>query len=338
MELKRHNRYIAVIAFLFTVASKNNVRVYGLSSPLSDITNNLKGSSFLVTRQQIFGKMLAIGVASATVAVTPRKVLAENESEMAVNGGEKGSTSIVAPRPFAPTEALLPATRLKVWTEKADEISKSLPSNDEEQRYQIVLKLNTFLSSPPKLFLSEKLQKRTSGSTAQITSAVSNANKDQYQMTRKDFNVGDKFAAMLNQADVERQWGMLQYAESKREQSNEMRAAFNFYTQQLSFGDKYNLTASKEDRKRMIRNDKLPSLTAVITSDLDLRDLYRNNFLTAIEDVQAEVAYQAKQKPQEIDTVDIEDLMSQASNALSKWFDLISAEDVQEARAAVCSK
>lgn len=64
--------------------------------------------------------------------------------------------------------------------------------------------------------------------------------------------------------------------------------AFNYYTRQLSFADEYVLTASKEERKQLIRNDNLPSLTAVITSDLDRRDLYRNQFLTAIDDASAE--------------------------------------------------
>ena len=141
----------------------------------------------------------------------------------------------------------------------------------------------------------------------------------------------DRMAAMLNQADVERQWGMLQYQESKREKGNEVRAALNFYTSQLEFGNAYLLTASPEDRKRLIRNDQLPSLTAVITSDLDLRDLYRNDFLTALEDVNAEVAYQIQQPTNDVDATDTVQLMGQAHTAISKWFDLISPLDVQEA-------
>jgi hypothetical protein len=46
----------------------------------------------------------------------------------------------------------------------------------------------------------------------------------------------------------------------------EMRAAFNFYTSQLTFAESYLLTASKEDNKRMIRNNELPNATVVITS------------------------------------------------------------------------
>ena len=141
---------------------------------------------------------------------------------------------------------------------------------------------------------------------------------------------------MLNQADVERQWGMLQSAELAKEQSNEMRAALNYYTQQLEFGDSYLLTASKMEKKQMIRNDALPTLTAVITSDLDLRELYRNQWLTAVEDWQAEVAYQVKSG--DLDTKEVLDLMNQVYAACEKWFELISPEDVQVAMNTVSSE
>jgi hypothetical protein len=91
----------------------------------------------------------------------------------------------------------------------------------------------------------------------------------------------------------------------------------------------------------MIRNDQLPSVKAVITSDLDLRDLYRNQLLTAVDDVTAEVAYQLKLKQQseqesiDSDVTDVADLMNQAYTACFKWFDLIALIDVQEAMEVV---
>jgi hypothetical protein len=115
-----------------------------------------------------------------------------------------------------------------------------------------------------------------------------------------------------------------------------MRAAFNFYIRQLTFSDEYMLTASKEKKKEMIRNDELPSVTAVITSDLDRRDLYRNQFLTAIDDLTAEVAYQVKQKTsEEIDVTDTVSLMNEAHDACENWFSLIASQDVEEAITAV---
>jgi hypothetical protein len=244
-------------------------------------------------------------------------------------------------KPFAPRSALLPVMRCKVWVDHAHAISSPLAStattNTAISQYKIMEELNQVLTHRPKLFMAgEKLPKRTTSS--------SNAEKEQFKQKRAGLSLPDQLEAMFNQADAERQWGMLQYSESKREQGNEVRAAFNFYTQQLQFdGDAYRLTASQEDKKRMVRNDQLPSLTAVITSDLDLRDLYRNQFLTAMEDAQAEVAYQVKQQQQQqqqeessqqvvlVDTSDVVDLMNQAHTACTKWFDLIATQDVNEA-------
>jgi hypothetical protein len=240
-------------------------------------------------------------------------------------------------KPFAPLEALLPATRLKLWVDDIYVISKDLSIKTASAQQRITMQqMNDKLSNPPKLFQGETMAKRTNNPTAQLTTAVSSVNKDQYQMNRKSLNLGDKFTAMLNQADVERQWGMLQYAESKREEDNEMRAAFNFYIRQLTFSDEYMLTASKEKKKEMIRNDELPSVTAVITSDLDRRDFYRNQFLTAIDDLTAEVAYQVKQQTsEEIDVTDTVSLMNEAHDACENWFSLIASQDVEEAITAV---
>ncbi len=240
-------------------------------------------------------------------------------------------------KPFAPLEALLPATRLKLWVDEIYVISKDLSIKTASAQQRITIQqMNDKLSNLPKLFQGETMAKRTNNPTAQLTTAISSVNKDQYQMNRKSLNLGDKFTAMLNQADVERQWGMLQYAESKREEDNEMRAAFNFYSRQLTFSDEYMLTASKEKKKEMIRNDELPSVAAVITSDLDRRDLYRNQFLTAIDDLTAEVAYQVKQQTsEEIDVADTVSLMNEAHDAIENWFSLIASQDVEEAIAAV---
>ena len=120
-----------------------------------------------------------------------------------------------------------------------------------------------------------------------------------------------------------------------------MRAAFNFYTRQLSFADEYVLTASKEKRKEMIRNDALPSVTTVVASDLDRRDLYRNEFLTVIDDVVAEVAYQVRlmeKMKEEVDVTDVVSLMNVAHEACENWFSLIPGQDVEEAVAAVMAE
>ena len=241
-------------------------------------------------------------------------------------------------KPFAPPSALLPAARFKLWIDQSYAIgSKLSTTTSATESFKILEQLNQVLSNRPKLFRGEPPITRTSSTwTAQLTTPISGANKEQYQRNRSNLSIGNQVAAMLNQADVERQWGMLQSAELAKEQSNEMRAALNYYTQQLEFGDSYLLTASKMEKKQMIRNDALPTLTAVITSDLDLRELYRNQWLTAVEDWQAEVAYQVKSG--DLDTKEVLDLMNQVYAACEKWFELISPEDVQVAMNTVSSE
>eukprot|EP00546_Thalassionema_frauenfeldii_P021880 CAMPEP_0178905864 /NCGR_PEP_ID=MMETSP0786-20121207/6512_1 /TAXON_ID=186022 /ORGANISM="Thalassionema frauenfeldii, Strain CCMP 1798" /LENGTH=330 /DNA_ID=CAMNT_0020577519 /DNA_START=214 /DNA_END=1206 /DNA_ORIENTATION=+ len=286
------------------------------------------------------------GILSISTIITSNIVslpcLAVGDQEDDLSSGEK-KKSKPNNRPSAPIEALLPATRCKLWIDDAYNIATKISDKNKEQQQQqqnriLLTELNQVLVNRPTLFRkTEKalLQKITAtAATAQLTTGVSTADKQQYQMNRlKLFNPAEKISAALNQADVERQWGILQYAESKREQDNEIRAAFNFYTRQLAFGESYVLTASKEDKKRMIRNDELPTLTDVIRSDLDLRDLYRNQLLTDLEDLQAEVAYQLSRKePNEtIETEDVFDLMNKVYNSCSKWFGLIDSNEVAQA-------
>ena len=282
---------------------------------------------------------LCAGAGAGGFAIVAAPALAIDNADVDTTDGANVAPTTPNPdrggKPYAPVETLLPALRLKGWVDQAYALSRQLADTEpdqKDQQYQLLKQMNDVLSVSPKLFLDgNKIPKRTSRPTAQLTTGISSANKSNYKDLRSDLSIPDKMAAMLNQADVERQWGMLQYAESKREQSNEFRLAFNFYTQSLVFGDSYQLTASKEDKKRMIRNDELPSLTAVITSDLDLRDLYRNQFLTSIEDSKAEVAYQVKQIPEDIDRADSIQLMADAHTACQNWFDLIATVDIDEA-------
>ena len=76
------------------------------------------------------------------------------------------------------------------------------------------------------------------------------------------------------------------------------------------------LPTKRKGSSSLIRNDNLPSLTAVITSDLDRRDLYRNQFLTAIYDASAEAAYQVKQNMNDVETTDLVDLVGSARDGL----------------------
>ena len=253
----------------------------------------------------------------------------------------EGGTTTAAPtpvlkrgqggKPYAPVEFLLPATRCKVWIDHAYDVSTQLAAvEDKKMQVKLLEELHEVLSSRPTLFVGKQKP------LGRRPYTISVANKDQFQKNREGLSIPNKVAAMYTEAGMKRGWNTQQYRESKREKESDIRAAFNYYSQQLEFGDSYLLTASKEDRKRMIRNDELPSLTSVISSDLDLRDLYRNQLLTAIEDLIAEVTYQVKLSNNE--NVDLEEIIllaKQTHTACNNWFDLIPKEDIQDALIAV---
>jgi hypothetical protein len=102
----------------------------------------------------------------------------------------------------------------------------------------------------------------------------------------------------------------------------------NFYTANLRFGESYILTASPEDKSRMLReNGRFPDVKQVITADLDLRDLQRNYVQTTLDDVSAELFQTTEPDGQEVTR-----LLQEAVNAFDKWMTLIEPEDVHKAQ------
>ena len=273
------------------------------------------------------------------------------------------SSAIKSSKPFAPKSALLPAIRAKLWIEDAHNLSQklvSIPTGDgDNSRDETLEDLNNVLSHRPKLFLLSRgekpLSRVSSTAFAQFTAKNgsdkpingngnnnNNSNNKNPLFSSSLSSPGERLSKALNRADEARQWGMLQSQESKKEQENEVRAAFNFYTQQLEFNsNSYAWTGSAEERKRRIRDDRIPTPASVIVSDLDLRDLYRNQLLTALDDATAEVNYQFRQRQRQpeqegksnviVDVTDTVDLMNQVYVACTKWFDMIDAGDIEKA-------
>ena len=264
--------YAYAYMYMFKISDQTQWTMLSLLAACAAIVATLPSASGLVPSSCERRTFFRVAICAGATSLSP--ALAFDDVDVDIDAKAGTNTSPTASRggkPYAPIETLVPALRLKLWVDEAYASSQQLAGADiadnKDQQYQLLQQMNDILSIPPKLQIGSKAPKRTSGSTAQLTTGISSANKSQYKEVRKDLSIPDKMAAMLNQADVERQYGMLKYAESKREKSNDFRLAFNLYTQSLVFGDTYQLTASKEDKKRMIRNDELPSLTAVITSD-----------------------------------------------------------------------
>lgn len=300
-------------------------------------------------------QLLAYSAALVGAVAYPSKAALANDAPSSPTSQDSPATR--ASKPFAPTSALLPAIRAKLWIEDAHNLAQQLVSSSNESdtttRDKTLQDLNYVLSHRPKLFDPSKGEKPLSrvsstafaqftakkGSDKLLDNTVDNGSGTLFSAS---LSPGDRLAAAFNRADVGRQWGMLQSQESKKEQENEVRAAFNFYTQQLEFNsNSYAWNGSVAERKRRIRDDQIPTPTSVITSDLDLRDLYRNQLLTALDDVTAEVDYQFRQLEEqrkgsgtsnaELDLRDTTDLMNQAYVACTKWFDMIDERDIKSA-------
>jgi hypothetical protein len=152
-------------------------------------------------------------------------------------------------KPFAPVSALLPATRGRLWIEKAHNISSGLASStysstNDQELYETLQHLNDVLNDRPKLFVKgeKPLTRVSSVALAQLTAMSSLLPSSSATMTPSSTkdpfasspSLAEKFSTALNRADVSRQWGILQTQESRKESQNELRAALNYYTQKLT--------------------------------------------------------------------------------------------------------
>ena len=171
-----------------------------------------------------------------------------------------------------------------------------------------------------------------------------------YKDKLKNLPITDIPLALLTQAGDKRQFSMLQRRQRVLEKNNPIREALNFYTRQLKFDTEfYILNANAEEKKRMIRNDALPDIQSVIVSDLDLRDLVRNQILDAFDDVKAEFEYQLQNSMNkkdntknnldginnEFDAKELNVLLVRAQKECNQWFSFIDEKDIIQALDAV---
>jgi len=143
----------------------------------------------------------------------------------------------------------------------------------------------------------------------------------------------DKLNTAFQQWGDRRQFEILSKRQRDLEQASPVRAAFNAYTNNLVFSDSYQLNAEGDERKNLIRNNALPDVNAVVVSDLDLRDLYRNQVLEKLDDTKAEIEYQLKTG--DIDTKEVLSTLKEAQASCREWFSFIPSADVAEALKAV---
>lgn len=255
-------------------------------------------------------------------------------------GVSKDGKSDETVRPSAPLEYLFPAARVGIYIYQtlslAEELSR-LKSNGKDKGVTVGLLDNMLLSKPS--FLQDADPSVRRGDVYSLPPVVGEvAMAAQKQRERKEQNVQVGLTPQLFEVGEligERiQWNRLVKQERAREGSSEVRKALNVYTTNLNFNPyKYVYSGTKEEKSKLIREDKLPTARDVIISDLDSRDIYRNAVQTALDDAKAEYIYQKKKDFEDLN--DLIDLLRDAKSSIDKWFSFIPEEDIKKALEAV---
>ena len=259
------------------------------------------------------------------------------------------SPPTVNKKPYAPIEYLLPAARVRIYIDQAVELAQAIVDNsqkrndDPAREEQLIAKLRALLLEPRRSFMTKQESSAANNYLEQETwTEWSKARRQQnLQQQLTSATVVDPLTALnesFEQWGEQRQFQRLRKQQLALERTNTMRAAFNAYTNNLVFGETYLLTADSQDKSRLIRSyNQLPDVTSVIRSDLDLRDLHRNQVLTAMDDAKAELELQSS-SDNSFDGSELISLLKEAQSACSAWFGFVPEADAQEAIQRVLSE
>ncbi|KAL3805720.1 hypothetical protein HJC23_005964 [Cyclotella cryptica] len=235
--------------------------------------------------------------------------------------GTHNKQPALAKPPFAPVDALLPATRVKLTIDNAVSIATNLATETNAEHKQLMLhNLETLLLTP---------QNYNRGTTPmKIPPRPAQSYLQAYTEYRNTISPLEKPGAMLVQRGEIDAWKRLKREEATRESADEVRAALNYYTSNLNYdAERFVLTATKEERSKLIREDRIPDVKTVIASDLGVRYLLRNEVLTVWDDAKAELRYLMRQSLEDVDGRELLELLVKAQNECQKWFDLIDKKD-----------
>ena len=351
-----HQIRLAQQSFLGAIGPRNDGTC--LTEPDGDVT--LKGISD-PSRRTALSAVVATAFGFLCVSQEPEAAYAgagtgtaggSDELYLAQPLGPPGADGKLT-RPSAPLEYLVPAVRVGLYIYKtlsvAEEITKLQQKSDGSEADSAKLqdlwtKLDALILSPP-IFIKSTDPKVSRGDAYKgalpIVGELGMA--AQKRRERREQSIDADLASELFEPGQligeRRQWEQLQKAEMKREAASEVRRALNIYTTNLNFNrNKYSFKGSAEEKSALIRNDRLPTATDVIRSDLDSRDLFRNQMQTSLEDAKAEYIYIKKECGGDVSKADLTELialLSAAKTAIDKWFAFISDDDVKEALSVV---
>ena len=238
------------------------------------------------------------------------------------------STTQASTTPFASLDALLPAARVKRVIDRSVTAASEMvedASNSALPSQALVQELQDLLLKPQNYTRSSQL------AASVIPKQPAKQYLESYKNNIDQLNILKKPGGLLVQNGEIDTWKQLKRQERVREGEDEIRAAFNIYTNNLSFsGNSYRLNVPKEERSRMIRQDELPDVKSVIGSDMGMRYLYRNAVLTDMDDARAELRYQLQQG-KAFDATELLDILKNAQTSCNSWFSLIDESDVRNA-------
>lgn len=242
-------------------------------------------------------------------------------------------------RPSAPLQYLLPAARVGVYVYRALALVENLQQSRSTNKASILdesatIALDNILLYPPSFILSTD-PTVARGDPYDLPPIVGElAATRQKWIERKELSIEAGLTPQLFEfgqlVGERRQWNRLVGEERTRESNSEVRRALNIYTTNLNFDpNKYIYAGSKEEKSKLIRENRLPTATDVIRSDLDARDLYRNALQTSLDDAKAEYMYQKKNNFEDLS--EMMTILRDARDAIDMWFSFIPERDVRDA-------
>jgi len=259
----------------------------------------------------------------STFAATRRVAWASVEDE-----NSAGTKVGVLRRPYASLDSLLPAIRVKMMIDmsvsKANYLVTASPSSKESSQERIKRELSDLLLNPHKFTQNSPVQ--------DVPKKPAKEYLDSYNRDRQKIPLFQQPGAYLVQGAEIDAWKRLKRQEKQREGVDEIRAALNVYTDNLSFdSSSYALNADKKERSKLIREDRLPDIKNVIASDMGMRYLYRNQVLTAMEETRFELRYQFSKKEEDFDASNLLELLLDAQRAFDRWVIMVPEKDISEA-------
>ena len=296
-----------------------------------------------ISRRGLLEQIASGQIAFAGALLLPSQARAEYSTDNRL--GEDPNT--VDSKPYAPVKLLLPATRVKILIDAAVETATELQNQrDNQTKEELISKLTSLLLEQSRAPFLRTEEEKDASTTYLKQRTWGDWKRARQKETQQAFEI--KVDPVTSAVEAFEQWGergqflRLQKNRIALDKANTMRAAFNAYTNNLVFGSGVKITASKEDKSRLIRMyDQLPDATSTVRSDLDLRDLYRNQVLNAFDDARAELEYQLVQKSKGaeddntetlvFDVSEILILLRAAQKSCLDWFAFIPEKDVAEA-------